>query len=237
MYINYSEYSSIGGRRRNEDMVQIVSYPESTIALVADGLGGHGDGDVASRLAVNLITECIRDGAASQMLMEKAIRKANDRILERHASGSDMKTTITAVWFNDGQACAAHVGDSRIYQFRNGEIIFQSVDHSVSQMAVMMGEITPDQIRYHCDRNRLTRALGSRADVKVDTCMLDVRPGDAFLLCSDGFWELVWENEMLADLREASCAEQWLGAMRRRVDSRLRSDSDNHTAAAIMIPR
>ncbi len=237
MYINYSEYSSIGGRRKNEDMVQIISYPESTIALVADGLGGHGDGDVASRMAVNVITECIRDGAASRILMEKAISKANDRILEYHASGSDMKTTITAIWFNDGQACVAHVGDSRIYQFRNGEIIFQSVDHSVSQMAVMMGEITTDQIRYHCDRNRLTRALGSRVDVKVDTCMLDVRPGDAFLLCSDGFWELVWENEMLADLRAASSAEQWLGAMRRRVDSRLRSDSDNNTAAAIMIPR
>ena len=101
----------------------------------------------------------------------------------------------------------------------------------------MMGEITADQIRYNCDRNRLTHALGSRVDVKVDTCMHDVRCGDAFLLCSDGFWELVWEYEMLADLREASCAEQWLGAMRRRVESRLRNDSDNNTAAAIMIPR
>lgn len=237
MYINYSEYSDIGGRRKNEDMVQIISYPQSTIAMVADGLGGHGDGDVASRLAVNMITESIRDGAASQMLMEKAIRRANEAILARHESGSDMKTTITAVWFNDGQACAAHVGDSRIYQFRNGKIIFQSTDHSVSQMAVLMGEITPDQIRHHCDRNRLTRALGSRIDVRVDTRMLDVLPGDAFLLCSDGFWELVWENEMLADLRGASCAEAWLSAMRRRVESRLKSDSDNNTAAAIIIPR
>lgn len=235
MRINYSEYSSIGGRRKNEDMVQIVSYPESTIALVADGLGGHGDGDIASRLAVHAISQAICDGAASRTLMEKAIRMANEKILIRHADGSDMKTTIAAVWFNEEQACAAHVGDTRIYQFRNGKILYQSIDHSVSQLAVTLGEIGLEDIRNHCDRNRLTRALGSRPDVKITIEYLDVQPGDAFLLCSDGFWELVWENEMIEDLKASVNAECWLTAMRKRVEARLEPDSDNHTAATLII--
>lgn len=235
MHINYSEYSSIGGRKKNEDMVQITSYPESTIGLVADGLGGHGDGDIASRLATHAICEEIRDGAASCALMEQAIRKANEKILKRHAIGGDMKTTIAALWFNEGQVCAAHVGDTRIYHFRNQQIIFQSMDHSVSQLAVTLGEITSDQIRYHCDRNRLTRALGSRPDVRIDSAMFQVKSGDAFLLCSDGFWELIIEQEMLSDLAKASNAEEWLSAMRKRVEKRQNSNSDNHTAAAFMI--
>jgi len=237
MYINYSEYTRIGGRRKNEDMVQIVSYPTSAVALVADGLGGHGDGDIASRMAVHTISEAICDGAVSELLMEKAIRLANEKIMKRHADGSDMKTTIAAVWFNEDQACAAHVGDTRIYQFRGGEIVYQSRDHSVSQLAVMMGEIKLKDIRNHCDRNRLTRALGSRIDVKIDTDMLEVRAGDAFLLCSDGFWELIWEEEMLADLNAATNAEQWLSAMCGRVEARTNENSDNHTAAVLIIRR
>lgn len=237
MHINYSEYTSIGGRRKNEDMVQIVSYPASVVALVADGLGGHGDGDIASRMTVHAISEAICDGAVSKLLMERAIRLANEKILLRQADGSDMKTTIAAVWFNDEQACAAHVGDTRIYQFRDGGIVYQSLDHSVSQLAVALGEIRQEEIRNHCDRNRLTRALGSRVDVKIDTEMLEVKPGDAFLLCSDGFWELVWEEEMLMDLQASVNAEQWLSAMRRRVEARAKENSDNHTAAVLIVQR
>lgn len=235
MHINYSEYSDIGGRRKNEDMVQVVSYPENTVVLVADGLGGYGDGDVASRLAVHSIGETINNGAVSRMLLERAIRYANERIMMRHTSGSDMKTTIAALWFDREHACAAHVGDTRIYQFRDGRIIYQSRDHSVSQMAVALGEIGLEDIRHHCDRNRLTRALGARSDIKIDVADLDISPGDAFLLCSDGFWELIWEKEMTMDLKKSSDAKQWLTAMRERVERRMTDNSDNHTAAVIMI--
>lgn len=235
MRVNYCEYSSIGGRSKNEDMVQIVSYPESTIVLVADGLGGHRDGDVASRMTVHTICEEIRDGSASRMLMEQAIRKANEKIMLRHADGRDMKTTIAVVWLNEDHACAANVGDTRIYQFRDGEIVFQSVDHSASQLAVMLGEISSENIRHHCDRNRLTRAIGAREDIKIDSEILDVRNGDAFLLCSDGFWEHVWEKEMLEDLEKSSDARSWLHMMRKRVEERLKKNADNHTAAVLII--
>lgn len=236
MHINYSEYSSIGGRKKNEDMALIVSYPRSTIAVVADGLGGHGDGDVASRLAAHTISEQLSMDYPGEERLAGAIRKANERILGKQESGSDMKTTVAVLWFGDGAAYAAHVGDSRIYQFRNGRIQYQSVDHSVSQMAALMGDITADQIRYHCDRNRLTRALGAGAAVRMDIRKLDVVSGDAFLICSDGFWEPVLESEMIEDLAHAADAQRWIDAMRVRADARRKADADNSTVIAMMIP-
>lgn len=235
MRINYAEYSSIGGREKNEDMAQVTSYPEGTIALVADGLGGHGDGDVAARLAAHVIIRELAEGAASRMPMERAIEAANVRILSRQAHGSDMKTTVAALWFSEGRACAAHVGDTRIYQFRGQSILYQSVDHSLSQLAVALGEIAAGEIRQHPDRNRLTRALGARPEVKADIEMLPVQPGDAFLLCSDGFWELVLEQEMLEALCSAPDAETWLLEMRRRVESRMTPRADNSTAIALIV--
>lgn len=235
MRINYSEYSSIGGRSRNEDMVQVTSYPESALALVADGLGGHGDGDRASRLAVHVISREVASGMPSRSLMERALREANECIIRRQSPECDMKTTVAALWLSEGRACAAHIGDTRIYQFRNQQILYQSVDHSLAQLAVTLGEISADEIRHHCDRNHLTRALGHKADIKMDIDMLHVQPGDAFLLCSDGFWEHILEAEMLETLRAAADAEAWLSAMRRRAESRMGLNADNSTAVAMIV--
>lgn len=235
MRINYSEYSSIGGRSRNEDMVQVTSYPESAVALVADGLGGHGDGDRASRLAVHVISQEVAGGTPSSRLMERAIRRANERIAGEQGHGCDMKTTIAALWLGEGRACAAHVGDTRIYQFRNRRLLYQSVDHSLSQLAVTLGEISAEEIRHHCDRNHLTRALGMKSDIKIDIDMLSVQPEDAFLLCSDGFWEHIVEEEMMETLQTAADAEAWLADMRGRVEGRMGANADNSTAIAIII--
>lgn len=235
MRINYSAYSSLGRRRRKEDMVQIVSFPESTIAFVADGLSGCGDGEATARMAVNTVRGEICDSAPSRILLENAIGKANERIMLRQSAGNTETTTIAALWMNDDQAWASHVGNTRIYQFREGRIAYQSTDHTAAQLSVMLGEIAAKEVREHADRKRLTRALGMRANLKSDSVRLDMQPGDAFLLCSDGFWELVWEEEMLADLRQAKNVQQWLAAMRKRVEQRQKPNSDNHTAVAIMV--
>ena len=146
-----------------------------------------------------------------------------------------MKTTIAALWFNNERAIVAHVGDTRIYQFRKSKIVYQSIDHSVSQMAVMVGEITQDELRGHIDRNRLLRALGASEKVKPDVRSLSLLPGDAFLVCTDGFWELILEDEMLEDLENSSIANQWLANMRKRIENRISTKGDNHTAVAIII--
>lgn len=236
MNINYSEYSDIGGRSVNEDMVQVTSYPDCAILMVADGLGGHGNGDKASRLAVSCISHRLQNCAASKTLAEQAIEDANEQLLHiQKKMNNSMKTTIALLWLNEKKACAAHVGDTRIYQFREGKVLYQSPDHSVPQMEVNLGHIKPEQIRGNADRNRLTRALGAKRGVAITSEMLDVMPGDAFLLCSDGFWEIIWEREMLETLKKAKNADQWLKAMLELVWERLNAQSDNNTALAVMV--
>lgn len=236
MNLNYSEYSDIGGRSVNEDMVQVTSHQDCVIAMVADGLGGHGNGDIASRMVVSAISENIRNSAASKTMAEAAIRDANERMMAKQEKvHNNMKTTIALLWLNDTKACAAHVGDTRIYQFRDGKIIFQTKDHSVPQMEINLGHISQEQIRGHVDRNRLTRALGYKRDVIIDSEMLTVQSGDAFLLCSDGFWEVIWENEMIDTLKKSKDAKSWLKEMLDLLSVRLTTESDNNTAIALCV--
>ncbi len=133
----------------------------------------------------------------------------------------------------------AHIGDSRLYRFVNGRLKAQTVDHSVPQMKVSMGEITFDSIRSDPDRNRLLRAVGGFPDkigVTVSECCTASKKGEknAFLLCSDGFWEYVLEREMQSDLRCSHITEEWLKRMIKRRQKRAKPDSDNFSAIAVM---
>ena len=146
-----------------------------------------------------------------------------------------MKTTITFLAVNGMKAAWAHVGDSRIYHFL-GRIVSRTRDHSASQIAVMLGTITEDQIRFHEDRNRVYRALGQDGELKVETHFEALSPGKhAFLLCTDGFWEFIVESEMEKDLRNAADPEEWLGLMRSRLTARVPSNNDNNSAAAAWV--
>ena len=112
----------------------------------------------------------------------------------------------------------------------------QTRDHSASQIAVMLGSITEREIRFHEDRNRVYRALGQDGELKVDTHFEPLAPGrHAFLLCTDGFWEYVYESEMAQTLREASGPADWLERMRALHAQRTPQDNDNNTAAAVWL--
>lgn len=131
----------------------------------------------------------------------------------------------------------AHIGDSRLYHFLDGELIEQTFDHSVSQMAVLRGEISQEEIRGHVDRNRLLRAIGREDTIKIDCSdIVDMEGEDhAFLLCTDGFWEYVTEDEMEKDLRKSRSPGEWLDRMLKRLDKRTRKkNNDNNSAVAIM---
>lgn len=205
------------------------------LALAADGLGGMGNGELASQDAVKFLAEALRGESVDEDTLCDAIAQANGRVCEMQTDGRRMMTTIAALWMDDTAAIAATVGDTRIYQFRDGAIHFQSIDHSAAQMAVFSGEITAEEIRGFPGRSRLLRALGADSRVAVDSCQLDVQPGDRFLLCSDGFWELITEEEMLRACPGTSTAEQWLRAMRQVVAGRYTGRSDNNSAAAIVL--
>lgn len=236
MNISVSHYTSKGGRKKNEDNLSVSSNQNGALAVVADGLGGHGDGEVASLVAVQRLIRELSNQEVTTDRMKIAMERVNNSVRwEQKMKNSDMKTTIAAVWLENGKAVISHVGDSRIYHFRDGKIIFQSLDHSVSQMAVKVGEISQNEIRGHVDRNKLLRALGMSQQTKTDITGREIFSGDAFLLCTDGFWELIDEREMEEDLKKSATVSEWILFMKQRVESRMKENADNHTAIGILL--
>ena len=237
MRMDIASYSNIGGRSVNEDSSLLKTYGKGLIAAVADGLGGHGGGDIASSRALARLDELAGEiFPQTEEEFQKICRALNDAVLEAQTDHRRMKTTLAmAAVCGDSLSCV-HIGDSRIYYFRGKQIRYQSTDHSVSQLAVFSGEITSDQIRYHEDRSRLLRSVGSEEAAAPDIRLFEhaILPGDAILLCSDGFWEYVLEKEMLRTLAWTRNAESWLRAMIRFVKKRTRGiDNDNNTAVVI----
>lgn len=232
MKLSISYYSSCGPRERNEDAVSVLETKDGMLAVVADGLGGHGQGELASAMVVNALNQTMISGQPSEAVLKEAIDRANREIFEKHTDSQQMKSTVAALLLTEQAGCCIHVGDSRVYQFRDGAIVHQTQDHSVAQLAVLVGEITQDQLRDHPDQNKLVRAIGGPKEPKIDSKCLDVRPGDCFLLCSDGFWKPVTEQAMETALKRAESACHWLQLM--RTDAQ-RETTDNHTAVAVMV--
>lgn len=145
MNFDVAFYSERGGRTVNEDAVRVIGTPEKLLALVADGLGGMGNGEAASRDAVSYLSDLLRFPVDEDLLCD-AVLEENRRIIHMHESGKQMMTTIAALWSDRKQTLAATIGDTRLYQFRKGQIVFQSTDHSVAQLAVFSGEITQAQL-------------------------------------------------------------------------------------------
>lgn len=231
---NCSFYTDVGGRKNNEDAVLCEPLGNLGLFIVADGLGGHDDGEIASLTAAQALRDFF--AASPQGDVVSAVAYANYAVLQKQEElHSKMKTTLALALVGEEETVVAHVGDSRIYAFLCGKIVFMSRDHSASQLAVTVGEITADEIRQHADRNVLTRALGATENVKPDITVLKSIDFDALLLCSDGFWEYVLENEMECAAQSSATAEEWLSKMKKIRLSRAPQNCDNNTAIAVMI--
>ena len=211
MKLRYKGVTDVGRRREaNEDCFAVV--PEDGLFIVADGMGGHAAGEVASRLAVSAIADFIastrRDAEITwpfeydtTMPMEgnrlkTAIRLANQRILDTINHKKDLEgmgTTLVSAIVSDSRAWVGHVGDSRAYLIRDGVLSQITSDHSWVNEQVKLGYLTRNDATHHPFRNVVTRALGSKDDVVVDLCEQGLRPGDYLLLCSDGL------NTMIED--------------------------------------
>lgn len=169
---------------------------------VADGMGGHNAGEVASALAVETFAGCMRaSGKLNSTAIHAAVARANERVFEeagRDDRKSGMGTTFTALCEDGENVHIAHVGDSRAYLIRNGAIMRVTVDHTLVEEMVMQGVITPKEARNHPKRNYITRALGMDRKVDIDLVQLDKRADDVFLLCSDGLSNHVEEKQMLS---------------------------------------
>jgi PPM family protein phosphatase len=184
-------------RRRNED--SFISEPP--LFAIADGMGGAQAGEVASRLAADALREHEVGGTAEERLVA-LVQEANRRVYERQAtdqSASGMGTTVTVALVEGDEVVLGHVGDSRAYRFRAGELEQLTEDHSLVQELLKDGRLTPEEARVHPQQAVITRALGTDPDVDVDTFRVDARPGDVFLLCSDGLSGMVGD-EIIRDL-------------------------------------
>jgi len=229
-------FTGAGGRPYNEDSVGVWQMRGGLLAIAADGLGRHGGGDIASKIAVDVLSShCLHTPSMAQEAVLEGFAKANQAVLARQTPACEMKSTAALLLCLEDSAAIAHIGDTRGYHFSGGRVAFQTTDHSVSQLAVMQGEITPAQIRFHADRSRLIKALGNETDQPgAQFHRMDrLRPGDAFLLCSDGFWEYVTEAEMEADLQKSATPGAWLSLMLRRVGRRVDGKHDNLSAIAV----
>jgi serine/threonine protein phosphatase PrpC len=192
-------------RRNNEDSLLVGEGKDETLFAVADGIGGFEAGEVASRIAIEVLGE-LEPGSS----FEEAIGEANRRILAAGRGDdrlSGMGTTVVAVRFGgtheEPVAEVAHVGDSRAYLLRSGELSPVTEDHSLVAELVRSGDLTRAQAAEHPQKNLITRALGAEDDVEVDTAVLAVEAGDRFLLCSDGLTDMVPEGRILGILTES----------------------------------
>lgn len=186
----------------NEDRYLVPEEGDS-IVLVADGMGGHKAGEVASETAAQTIRACAVKMHGREISIKTAlkwVRQANQiiyRMANEKPECMGMGTTMTFLYFMDKHALLAYVGDSRCYRIRDGHIMQLTKDHSLVAELVRIGEITPEQARNHPYRNIITRALGTDDYVAVDAQDIPVEENDVYLLCSDGLSNYLEEDELL----------------------------------------
>lgn len=233
--------SETGGRKRNEDACGYWQSGRSGCWVLSDGAGGHGSGDVASRLVVQTVLNGfssrpeVSSGQASSLL-----QAAQDAVVWEKTSGAtrdDMHATAVVLLIDRDSAHAvfAHVGDSRLYHFRQGRILSQTRDHSLVQQMVDAGFGSVEMIRSHPKRSLLTSALGAAGQIEMSVSPqpLAVLPGDVLLLCSDGWWELLDESEMEAALRRHPLGANWLADMAATIKIRAPASHDNYSAICV----
>ena len=224
MKLAFKALTDVGRKRKgNEDSLFV--NPEQRLFVVADGMGGHAAGEVASKVAVDSINEFVCLTAGDQEItwpygldesmsydgnrLMTAVRYANRKVLEamkEKAEYEGMATTVAAVLV-DGDtgdtANLAHVGDSRVYLYRDGALSQLTSDHSWVNEQIQNGVISADQARSHPLRNVVTRALGGKPDLAVDMQVQKMRHGDLLLLCSDGLTTMVADEEIARVIAEA----------------------------------
>ncbi len=231
-------YTNRGGRDHNEDSLRAWTEGSRGIYVLADGLGGHACGEVASALAVDTIFTGMSEAEAldEASLLER-FQAANGEILRRQQENpaqAEMRTTAVALGLSEEGAVWAHIGDSRLYHFSGGELAGVTKDHSVTYRKFLGGEISYMDVYHDDDRSRLLRVLG-REPCKPEADRGAAAPGDAFLLCSDGFWEFVYNEEMQADLCKAPTPQAWAEEMLLRHIRRTPPGNDNFSLIAVFV--
>jgi len=200
-----------GMRRNNEDYIYPLSElasPGQRLFMVCDGVGGAEKGEVASALACDyfqtFFTTFLDGNDPTEDFINRAVRYTESRFdeyISQHPEAKGMATTLTLIYIGESGIVVAHIGDSRVYQFREGQVIFETEDHSWVQSMVQLGQLTREEAAVHPKKNIITRAIsGSTHSVKADVAVIsEIQDGDLFFLCTDGVIEC-FSNENLASV-------------------------------------
>ncbi len=231
--------SKEGGREVNEDAVGKAKAKGIVCVVVADGLGGHNGGKIASELVVNTVIDSfIKNPGFSKEYLNEYITKAKENVVRKAMSDPDllhMSSTAVILLVKGRRAIWANVGDSRLYRFLHGEICEVTEDHSVAFVDFVHGDIEYNDIRTSPNQNKLTSAIGMSMDSVnySDECRID--GATAFLLCTDGWWEYVTEDDMERVFSTKTTSRECLESMLKIREEKAPESSDNYTAAVVMI--
>lgn len=239
MTIDSYSFSDIGGRDDNQDALGMKLDGDRGIFVLADGLGGHQNGRLASDCVVNSVLAGWppEEEAALTETIETGIGEANQAILNlQQAKNCNAKSTAVVLTIRGENAAWAHSGDSRLYYLHDGGIAAVTEDHSVAFKKYQAGEITKEEIATDEDQSSLLRVLGSAARWEPAVNQREkLSPEDAFLLCSDGVWEYVRDDEILVDYLKAASAKEWAVLLLLRISARIPKDNDNLSLITVML--
>lgn len=238
--ITYTVFTDRGGREVNEDSARVFEKDGKKCLVLCDGLGGHGKGEVASALVVEAVGQIFNSAQKiDEDFLRSAFQLSQEALIDeqiRQDAKTDMKTTAVAMYIDGNKVQWGHVGDSRLYAFAKNKVKLRTLDHSVPQMLVFAREIKDKQIRNHPDRNRLLRVMGIEWEKPMYELaeQTQLEKYQAFLLCSDGFWELIDEKQMCKLLKNSSTVEEWMQAMVEVIKQNgIGKNMDNYTAIAL----
>lgn len=238
---NYSYITAEGSRAKNEDSVICAENGTDRFFVLCDGMGGHGLGGEASAAVTQSSKELFDSGLRGEELLRESFDKAQRCLLRMQSdqnAHSGLRTTAVMLSIGRRRACYGHIGDSRLYIFDKHGLKLRTRDHSVPEMLFRSGEISEGEIRFHEDRSRVLRALGSEWEKPMYEIAdpLPLRECRAFLLCTDGFWEYIEDAEMVSTLYSAPDAHSWLEQMTLRVRRNGRGRKmDNFSAIAVWL--
>ena len=231
-------------RKQNQDAYRIEQLDRNTLlCAVCDGMGGAKSGNVASNLAVEVFVEEVRRSWSPLMdpdkvvqMLRGAVKLANFTVYDQSLQIDEfdgMGTTLVAVLIKGKKATVINVGDSRVYRINDDGITQITIDHSLVQLMIRRGEMTPEQARNFPGKNYITRAIGTEPSVKADVFHLDLKRGDELLLCSDGLTNLVHDQEILFEVIHGAEKEQC--CQRLLEIAKYRGAPDNVTSVLILI--
>lgn len=233
-------FSARGMRPYNEDRLGCTQSGVGYWAL-ADGLGGHAGGAQAAELAVETSLAAAQAGEAAELeaRLKQAVSEAHSRILSRQKADPvhpGMRTTLVLLGTSGKEMAWAHTGDSRLYHFRDGKLLWRTRDHSVVQLLIAAGEIAESEVGQHPERSRLISCLGGDNALLINSRSAGApQRGDALLLCSDGLWEHFETGQMEQTLARNAAPAEFLESLAAQVEEARHPSQDNYTAIAVFV--